>query len=79
MLGGHNPGYLRCGYITSGPGTCPYDHGEPVELVEIVAVVQCSDCGEPIPRDDARAPDQRLICGSCVLSYIGKYSEATDG
>lgn len=32
-----NPNGRRCGYITRGPGNCPYDHGEDVPLVEITA------------------------------------------
>jgi hypothetical protein len=60
----------HCGYIQGSPGVCPYDHGKPVDLVEVVAVVQCSDCGMPIPVDDGRAPDGRLICGECQIRYI---------
>lgn len=77
-LPGGNPDFIRCGYLTTGPGTCPYDHGEPISLVEIRAVVMCSDCDEPIMRQDSRTPDNRLICGHCVLSYIGKYPEDDD-
>jgi hypothetical protein len=73
-----SPDDERCGFIARGdkgePGFCPYDHGERVQLVPIVAVVLCSDCGEHIMRDDARAPDGRLICGNCAMSYIGKYA-----
>lgn len=71
-LPGGNPEYVRCGYLSAGPGECPHDHGEPVALVEIVAVVLCSGCGEQIMRDDSRADDERLICGQCVFREIGR-------
>ncbi len=32
------PSGKPCGYIHGGPGTCPYDHGEDAQLVELVAV-----------------------------------------
>jgi hypothetical protein len=39
--------------------------------VEIKALVLCSDCEEPIMRNDARAADDaRLICDQCVMSEI---------
>jgi hypothetical protein len=43
--------------------------------VEERPVVLCSDCGEHIAPDDARAPDGRLICGNCAMSYVGKYGD----
>lgn len=61
----------HCGFISANPGLCPYDHGEQIALVEIVATVHCSDCSCPIPVDDGRAPDGRLICGECQINYIG--------
>jgi hypothetical protein len=61
----------RCGHISQRPGKCPYDHGEDVPLVEIKALVLCSDCEEPIMRHDSRASDDaRLICGQCVMSEL---------
>lgn len=71
-LPGGNGDFIRCGYLATGPGNCPYDHREEVELVEIIAVVLCRDCGENITRRDCRAPDGRLICGQCAMNYIGK-------
>jgi formylmethanofuran dehydrogenase subunit E len=56
----------------------PLDSGDAPTLDELLrydlgsrAVVRCSDCGAPIPRDDSRAPDGRLICDTCVLGYLG--------
>ncbi len=76
VLGGDNPDYKRCGFIARGdkgePGFCPYDHGERVQLVPLVATVLCSDCRFPILRDDCRADDDRLVCGDCAMSYIGR-------
>lgn len=69
---GGNPTYIRCGYLTTGPGNCPYDHGEKVELVEIKALVLCSGCEEPIQRRDSRTPDGRLICGQCVFHSLAQ-------
>lgn len=60
----------RCGYISGHPGVCPYDHGEDVALVEIVATVQCRDCRVPIEREDCRGNDGRLICAECALETI---------
>jgi hypothetical protein len=82
-LPGGNPDFKRCGFIaTATPGGqagfCPYDHGENVTLVPIKALVLCSDCEEPIMRDDARAPDGRLICSQCAMSYIGEYDDDDD-
>lgn len=76
-LPGGNPDYIRCGYLGTGPGTCPYDHPEPVELVEITAVVLCSGCGAQIMRRDSRTEDGRLICGECVFQEIGSARAAT--
>lgn len=62
--------FERCGYISTGPGKCPYDHAEEVALVPLTALVLCSDCREPIMREDSRAQDGRLVCGSCALSEV---------
>lgn len=70
-LPGTHPDCRRCGFIQAHPGVCPYDHAEPVTLVEIVAVVLCSDCGSQILRDDCRDSDGRLICDQCVLHSLG--------
>ena len=47
VLGGHNPEFERCGFISrgdkGGPGFCPYDHGENVWLVPLVATAQSAD------------------------------------
>jgi hypothetical protein len=73
-LPGGNPDFKRCGFIARGPGICPYDHhGADVSLVEIKALVLCSDCAIAISRDDARAPDGRLICGECAMGYVGRH------
>lgn len=61
----------HCGYVQASPGVCPYDHGEPIALVEIVATVHCGDCFAPIPVDDCRDPVGRLICGNCAVNYVG--------
>jgi hypothetical protein len=68
------PDAVRCGYLTTGPGHCPYDHGEQVALVEIKALVLCSGCWAPIMRRDSRAPDGRLICSECALQDVGRPS-----
>lgn len=52
------------------PGNCPYDHGEPVLLVPIKAVVLCSNCDASIMRNDCRASDGQLICGECAMGEI---------
>jgi hypothetical protein len=69
-LPGGNPDFRRCGHIANGPGNCPYDHAEDVPMVPLTALVLCSDCGEPIMRDDGRASDGRLICSQCAFSEI---------
>jgi hypothetical protein len=66
-----NPDFKRCGFIVRAvpgdePGWCPYDHGERVRLVPLSAVALCSACAIPVPADDCRADDGRLICGGCV-------------
>lgn len=62
-----------CGHMQMCPGTCPFDHGDKdPELIEIVAVVQCPDCSMPIPLDDCRRPDGRLVCGDCAMAYMGE-------
>ncbi len=72
------PSEQPCGFVARAvpggePGYCPYDHGEPVRLVPLTATALCSDCAIPVPVDDCRAPDRRLICGECAMGYIGKY------
>lgn len=70
-LAGGNPDFIRCGYLSTGPGHCPYDHAEKVTLVEVKALVLCSQCEEPIQRRDSRTPDGHLICGQCAFSELG--------
>jgi hypothetical protein len=77
------PRERSCGFVAravpgSEPGFCPYDHGERVRLVPLTATAQCSDCEMPVPADDCRAPDGRLVCPNCVMSYIGQYEEERD-
>ncbi len=67
-----HPDGLRCGFIQRGPGNCPYDHGEPVPLVEVTAQVLCSDCAVPIMAGDCRGDDGRLMCAQCVLGEDGE-------
>jgi hypothetical protein len=61
----------RCGYVTRRPGRCPYDHGEPVELVLLTALCLCSGCGVPVEREDNRAKDGKLLCPQCVFDEAG--------
>lgn len=68
-LPGGNPNYIRCGYLSHGPGHCPYDHAEEVELVEIRAVVLCA-CGNQIMRRDSRTAEGRLICDECAFQGV---------
>ena len=60
----------RCGYISGNPGVCPYDHGDEVQLVEVIATVQCSDCRVAIHRQDCRGNDGRLLCAACVMDEL---------
>lgn len=69
-LPGGNPDFIRCGHLSHGPGICPFDHGEDVPLLEIKALVLCSDCEETIQRRDCRGSDGRLICGQCAMGEI---------
>jgi hypothetical protein len=75
-----NPDFVRCGYVaraTPGaqPGHCPYAHREPIRLVPLVAHALCGDCEDPIPADDCRTPEGRLICGQCAINYISTSEE----